>query len=392
MGVIRKGLLPLFVMIALATAGILAFALSVSTETAESFMSGDRIINMLFIVEDGGRPISTQLVFVYPANHRCAILDLPSDTGMIIKSLKRTDAISVLYDPADLRPYVSEIEIITDAKFPYWMVVDLEGLRRLTDLLDGLELFMPNELRIETEKGVIVVPGGVSRIDGGKFAAIARYKIEEESYVAEVERRQQIFKTLFKRIGQRAEYLVRDDVFSMFSSMVRTNLDANELRRLAKEFQSVDIDRIATQRVNGFYKTLDGKPLLFPVYEGDLIPSQVMQTLNALPRSGVFDIDDRVFQIEILNGMEIKGIAKKTADLFESFGYQVLSYGNADRFDYSNTIIYDRFGNSEAAKALGDLINCVNITNSENQALFAESSADFIIVLGKDFNGRICVR
>jgi hypothetical protein len=103
--------------------------------------------------------------------------------------------------------------------------------------------------------------------------------------------------------------------------------------------------------------------------------------------------------VEILNGTATIGLAGRTAELLRSFGYDVISIGNADRNDYWDTQIIDRSGFKEMAETFAGIIRCGNIRfesqisddpvsdagiNMQN----LEYKADFILIIGRDFNGR----
>ena len=105
--------------------------------------------------------------------------------------------------------------------------------------------------------------------------------------------------------------------------------------------------------------------------------------------------------MEILNGTTVTGLAGRTRDLLEDFGYHVVFVGNADRNDHERTLIIDQSGHRERAMIFGDLIRSRNIrfdvpyqadpeTGSGFQNNFMHRS-DFILILGRDFNGRYVI-
>ena len=144
------------------------------------------------------------------------------------------------------------------------------------------------------------------------------------------------------------------------------------------------------QTITGSSRNVDGKALLFPYYDGQLIKDVFKQTTTALV-SASGTVSSRVYVLEIQNGTNVQGLARNTAALLQSAGYDVLSMINADANDYEKTIIIDHIGNTDEAKSLADFIRCKNIITDEikeNEDLEADSLVDFTIVLGKDFDGR----
>jgi len=119
------------------------------------------------------------------------------------------------------------------------------------------------------------------------------------------------------------------------------------------------------------------------VYMGNC-KDMLKQTLNArAPRMS--HGEQQIYTVEILNGTTEKGLAARTADIFGSFGYDVVAVGNAKTLDYQKTVLIDRFGDKEALSSIACVIKCANF--SEAAEYTGSIKADYTIILGKDFNG-----
>ena len=68
------------------------------------------------------------------------------------------------------------------------------------------------------------------------------------------------------------------------------------------------------------------------------------------------------------------------ADYLRENGMDVLITGNAKRFDYKKTIIYDRTGNIDNAFRLGNLLG----TNEIYSEKIDDSIVDVTVILGRD--------
>lgn len=382
----------LVAIIAVLAAAALFLFLSLRSDAVEQAVKSDRILNLAIIIEREGKPVSTQLFLFYPANARAALLDVPAETGLIIKSLDRVDRIDALYDRKRPQAYVGEIANLLKTESPYWLIFDEAGLRDATDLLDGIEVFVPSPIDVEGPPRAML-PSGALLLDGDKTGQFAFYTDSDESDNDIIGRRQRLFQAIVRRWGEKASWLVRPEVFSAFKRTLRTNLSDDSLRRLLPELAKMDADRLVLQRVTGTYKIVDGKKLLFPHYDGELVRDIVKQTLNALANSGSASPADKIFTIEVLNGTPTKGLAKRAAEIFQSFGYDVVSVGNAERDDVDRTSIVDRYSNPEAVKNIADVIRCSNTSRAAApQSEDEQASVDFTVVLGSDFNGRYCAK
>jgi anionic cell wall polymer biosynthesis LytR-Cps2A-Psr (LCP) family protein len=387
-----KSSIFLLVIIGVVAGAAIFLFLSLRSDAVDQAMKSDRILNLAVVIEREGKPVSTQVFLFYPANARAALLDVPSETGLIIKSLNKVDRIDVLYDRRRPGPYVNEIAGLIQADLPYWIVLDESGLRDATDLLEGIEVFVPEAIDAAGPPKALL-PAGALLLDGDKACQYAFYADPDEGDADRAARRQRLFQALIRRIGEKAAWLAKPQVYPAFRRSLRTNLSDEALRRLMPELAKMDADRLVLQRVTGAIKTVDGKRLLFPHYDGELVRDIVKQTLNALANSGSASPADKIFTLEVLNGTPTKGLAKRAAEIFQSFGYDVVSVGNADQEDVDRTSVVDRFSNTEAAKTIAGVIRCENVSQSGAvQTEGTKAVADFTVLLGKDFNGRYCVR
>lgn len=383
-----KSSIFLILIILFITACVGFLLLRLRADSLDEALKNDRILNIAIVVEKAGKPAATEIFFYYPMNQRGALLDVPAETGLILKSLNRVDRIDALYDPGSPKAYLEEVSRLIGSPLPFYIILRESGLIELVDLLDGLPLFLPNPVDAQTPYGRILLPSGSVVLDGSKISAFSSWSDPESPELERVERRQRLLQALIKRIGDRQEYVLSKTVFPEISRRMRTNIEPDALYRLVERLGGLDVDRLVTQRITGNYRSVDGATLLFPHYDGSLVKDIVKQTLNALVNADSFAVADKVFTIEILNGTTIRGLAGKTAEIFQSFGYEVGSVDNAESQDLARTIIYDRYSNGEAARTIGNVIRCRNVVPGDGGR--PESFADFTIVLGRDFDGRFC--
>jgi len=362
-------------------------------------LTGDRVINTLFVIEDENKnpakPVSTYVLMYYPATKRAAVMDIPGSLGLILQRINRVDRIDTVYDPRRITPFKNEIEKLLGIEIAFSIVINLENLGRITDLMEGVELFIPSPVD-EFQDGHILFPSGLGFLDGDKAKIYASYELPEENGELVNSRRQRFFMGFIKRLGEQNRFLKNPQVSQILQSMLKTDINQRTRVRLFDEFAGIDTDRVSVQSVGGNPREVSGQILIFPHWDGSLIKEIVRQTLGSLVRPAE-SLADRVFTVEILNGTTTNGLAGRTAELFRGFGYDVISIGNADHSGYEKTLIIDRSGYEEVVKNFGGLIRCTNIDydspiHINPEIDMAEQNfefrSDFILIIGKDFNGR----
>lgn len=381
----------LILILAAVLVSTLALVRALRVEPIQKAVEDDRVLTLALILERDGKPLATEIMLYYPGNARGALLDIPAETGLIIKSLNRVDRIDALYDRQDPSRYLAEIGDLTGAKAEWYLVLDMDGLSDVVDILDGCTMFVPNRVELRDESGEVkYLPAGSVVLDGSKMALYAGYADPERPEAEAVNRRQTVFQALLRRIGERSEYALDKRVFPALSRPFKTNLKRESKERLFRELARLDMDRLVLQFLTGTYRPVEGMSLLFPHYDGELVRDIVKQTLNALLNAESIAVADKVFTVEILNGTPTRGLAQKTAEIFQSFGYEVISVGNAPESDVAQTRVLDRYGDLTAAGTLGAVIRCTEVEAEAADAV-SSSPADFVIILGSDFDGRYCV-
>ncbi|MDR2245977.1 MAG: LCP family protein [Treponema sp.] len=376
-------------------AGVFFTVMALRQDPIEEALSGDRVINTLFVFEAEGKPLASYVLMYYPGTKRAAIFDIPGEVGLIIRRINRVDRIDTVYDPLRITTFESEVEALLGIDISFSLVFDLPGLGKMTDLIEGVELFIPVAVSVYEPDNLILLPSGITRLDGDKALSFLTYRLPNEDGDVVSFRRQRFFLGFIKRLGEKNGILKNPAMLQTVQPLIKTGMNQHTRIRLFDELSNVDTDRMAVQTVGGNYREVSGQMLLFPYYEGNLIKEIVRQSLGALIRQVEGSLTERVFTVEVLNGTGVTGLAGRTAELLRGFGYDIISIGNADRSDYEATEIIDRSGSTEVARIFGEIIRCTNILSEAaapedvNMGLHPlEYRSDFTLIIGGDFNGR----
>lgn len=94
----------------------------------------------------------------------------------------------------------------------------------------------------------------------------------------------------------------------------------------------------------------------------------------------IFSTAGPEFQVEVLNGTGEKNLAGQTTRELRRMGVDVLIEGNADSFDYKESILIDRSGNRQLADKLARRIGCERVL----QQVQENPRVDITIILGED--------
>ena len=374
------------------TAGF--FYLHTKTDSiADAVEKGDQLTVAFLFTDDQGELLFTELFFFDPGTGKGAILDIPSETGVVISSQDRIDRISVLFNAKDPRPFLEQVSTLISQPVPYFMVISLSDVVDLVDLVEGIDIFNANPVEILEEK--VLLPSGSLIIDGDKAVIFITYQEEGAPMLEKTDRWEKFTHSLLTSWGSKNDFLLQPDVFSLFHRRLDSNLTNQGLQSFLLTLGDFDADRMVFQRVLGVERVVDDQTLLFRHKDGALLRETVKQTLRSLGNRDVVSDEELGASLEILNGTSTAGLATRTAQLFQSYGYDVAEVGNADSFDREYTVVIDRVGDGSRAQRVASVIRCSRIERepavefSEEGAL-VDQTIDVTIILGKDFDGRYC--
>ncbi len=362
--------------------------MQVRTDKVTSVLDEKKEVRVLFIVANGDKPDFTDAFLYNPVTRRAALFDVPGNVGSLIGSLNRVDRIDVLYKKGRAEAYKKKIESLLNVNIPFYWVMSPKDLQGLTDLMGGLEMFLPNAVNDVSNGNVTLLPAGNVILDGSKVGTYLAYGESATKNIDRFERERKIMQAFLKRMGQKASFLTSDRVLPFLTSRIGTNMDRRALRSFIHEISHMD-ERIISQRVLGDLKTVEGtagsEKLLFPYFEGQLLKDAVRQVQASLNSQDMSFADIGSLTLQVLNGTSTPGLAARTKELFQSYGFQNVIIGNAGQTDVPRTEVIDHKGNQAAAQRVADIIRAKDIVRQPPDV--QNTNIDVTIILGNDFDG-----
>jgi len=292
----------------------------------------------------------------------------------------------VLYRRANPAPLRQKIEDLLAAPLQGVIDISIEDTGRLVDLMGGVDVFIPNPVDITQADHRVLLPSGSVTLDGDKAQDFISYQdpLESDSYM--IGRRQKFLQALLKGLGENNAFLLQRGPFRMLRSLLRTDLPGRALSSFIAEMGRFDSERMVLQRVLGTTRSVDGRDLLFPHQEGDLLKQSVKLALAANASNEFTPPETLTITVEVLNGTKTPGLATRARDLFQSYDMEVMAPNNADNDQYLNTVVLDRKGNLDDAKKVADIIRCQKVYSKPDAQM--DQAVDVTVILGKDFDGR----
>lgn len=390
----EKGSVIVLLIAAVLIASTGIFYFSLRTDVVTDAVENETFLNMLFVLENEGQPLATYVLIYYPALRRGAMFDVPGNIGIILKTADRFGRIDSVYETSGIADYCREIENLTGiSEIPVTVSMNLAQFSKATDMLGGLPVFISYPIDVEEDGERFLLPSGVVDLDGDKISSYLRYEGDVDMDTSVRNRRETTFLSFLGLLNSKYDMVFNSVFFKMFAKNFTTNLSERNFKQLLMQISEIGSEKIITSEIDGSTREVDGQKMLFPFYEGQVI-KDVFQQTTALLSSEDKTVYDRTYALEIQNGTMTQNLAQRTADLLKNFGYDVVSVRNANEANYEKTMIIDHIGNSAVAQALGKIINCDEIQVDDIQSSSETKSylVDFVIILGKDFDGRRVIK
>jgi polyisoprenyl-teichoic acid--peptidoglycan teichoic acid transferase len=359
---------------------------SMKIDDYKEMVNDNKMISIVLIIEDEGKPIVTELFYYHPETRKGALLNLPEDTGTIIRSLNRVDRIDTVYQPRNSGEYLKQVAALTGIHPDFHLIINTTTFVRMIDYLEGVEIFLSNPVDNRSEDHLVLLPSGSVTLDGDKSLDYLRYEQEGESVSDRIRREHELVLGILRKLNQLYNPIFAENMMTYLLPDIETDMDQNSFGSFLSELSSLEVDRMVFQEVLGTRRMVDNQLLLFPHYDGKLLKETVKQMEDSLSNFDVLRDEKLIVSLEIQNGTTRNGLAGRTAEIFKSYGYQIASVKNADTSKYENTVILDKKGDPAAAQRVANLIKCTRIHTEVDRN--RDETVDIIVILGKDFDGR----
>lgn len=380
-----KSIMILIAIILITLITAFSLYLNVRVDKVTQILKDQGVLSAVITVEEDDQVILSQVLVINGETNKGALIDIPNNTGTIIESKKKFSSVASIYNEIGVNSYREKISDILALNIPFHITISRSGFMELIDLLDGLDLFISKSL--EDQSHNFSIPSGSVVLEGDKVDQYINLDIKNEHNNAYVARKQKIIQAFLTQIQKYSTQIISENNFpNIYSRIKKTNLDYSSANKFFTLLGDLEVERLVLQGILGEERLVSGERLIFPYNNENLIKIRIKRILINLGNPEVISDEKLNFNIQVLNGSGIQGLANRTQRYLKSFNYTISGYGNASSDNFETTTILVRKGNREGAERLGELINCQYIYSQIEEGI--DDTIDFTIILGKDFDGK----
>ena len=346
----------------------------------DQLLSGDSPFGVHLVLQDSENKniIQTAQMIVYPAEKHILFYFVNTDAAF---SEEEGGPIALM-SPGNANRFADYSEI----KNSYYVYFDTNSLVRWIDMIEGVPYFI--EEPIFYEKSDFQYPQGYNKFSGKQFVEFITSRLRAEQgkdYLTGVERvyrAESALLTLFWNRVKLNDRLPSSGMRSLAFSLFKTDMNPDEIGSLISYLvgkkginASVMEVPLELQEKGTYYKPLN--VLIVKDKRAKSIYRQFKEDLE----SGKFRSD--TFSVEILNGTEISGLARKMQQYVQDRGPLVLDTNNYSYKPQNDTIVINRSGNVFNAEKLSELLEL------DNQYVFFRRlnlEVDVTLILGNNLD------
>ncbi len=288
----------------------------------------------------------------------------------------------------------------------YYVCVDFEGFQTLVDQLGGVDIQVEQDIYDSAfpdgDGGVktIEISSGLQHLDGETALQYARSRHASSDF-DRATRQQRLI------LAMRDQFMANETIpglipklpslYRTFAGAVQTDLSLDDLVRLARIANGLDLDNVQTAVIDHTmttrYFTDQGWDVLLP------IPEKIEPVVDRLFRAPLAkeamamqyeleaspQVAEEDAAILVVNGSDKPGLAEAAADYLRAQGFRVAGTADLDRSDYSTSVVILY---QEKPATLAAVTSALRLTSQNIRTATGSTSpeaVDIKVILGSDF-------
>jgi len=258
--------------------------------------------------------------------------------------------------------------------------------------LEGINLELDKDITLTDDEGLkIELKQGENLLNGQAALTFLKYfsGTSSDVSVSDIKNQKLLFDSIMLKIAGAEEADLTKNL-TKINDYIDTDLNLEELSGFISTIPQL------TKEQNKVY-VLDGR--MEPLEEGNLVfVPDISRVFDIFKQQVLVEDETDEFEtgetlsLSVLNGVGVKGIAKKTSEIFKGLKYSdgtpkfdVTTVADADNYNYASTQIILRSEDESLMKAAEGIRAVMLVGNIAVQEGDSQNT-DIVIIIGKDFN------
>jgi LCP family protein required for cell wall assembly len=341
----------------------------------------------------GQRSDTIMVLHIDPTSGRAAILSIPRDYYVPIGTSGNKDKINASFSIGGPELLIETIKQSLGIEINHYVEVDFEGFAKIVDTIGGMSVYVDAPAR-DSMTGLDLPVAGCNKVDGYQALAFVRSRYYESyengrwvsgtnSDLDRITRQQDFVRRMMsKAISSGLSNpltLNRLINIGVDNLTVDQQMSSKDITTLARKFHAIDpasIDMMTLPTTDASIGGADVELL-------DTKNAQVaIDRLNGVSQDAP-SVSPGDVSVDVLNGNGGNLTASKAATALGQAGFNVVHMGDADTYNYAQTVV--RYAPGRQAKAT--LVRDSLVAGAIIQPDATLVTSDVTVILGADYNG-----
>lgn len=277
----------------------------------------------------------------------------------------------------------------------YYVLIDFDGFRKIIDALGGIDIDVPEAIddpEYPTEDYGIMhlqIPAGRQHMNGDLALKYARSRKTTSDFDRSKRQMQVILAVRDKALKLNA-LAQAPQLLAQLRDTIETDMPPDQMLALAPVVAQVRADNIKSRSVDLTMtyeiKLNTGADVLWPDREkiGALISDLFATPQDTNVVASINPLRAEAARIVVLNGTNKDGLAAMASRYLKTNGFNVVQIGNAEKRDYTKTVLVDLAGKPATLDWLSQHFGIDNDNIRRNPT--TERDSDIRIILGNDWS------
>ena len=367
--------------------GVLATLFGQSEETRKNMSE----IQFLILGESLNLTDTIMIGRYDPNSQKASLVSVQRDTFIGDNPKKATayDKINSVYQGKYPEKTLKEINELTGLNLKYYIVIDTKGLRDLVDAIDGVEFYVPMDMKYDdTSQDLhINLKEGLQKLNGDQAEQVLRFRHNNdgstypESYgtqdTGRMRTQRDFISALLKQTLKPSNILKIGEFLDIANKNIKTNIPLDTLKDYIPYAVEFSTDNLRTATLPGEPKEMNGVWL----YLTDEEEAQAMVAQYFFDCPTEDEVTNEMPTLQILNGTSDFSKLAEVVNKYKEKGYNVLKVGNTESKVKQTKITNRTKQDSETVTSVKNIIK----QNAKTETGKDTEDVDFTITIGQDY-------
>lgn len=260
------------------------------------------------------------IVHYDPKAKTANLVSIPRDTKVTVDG--KAEKINELNAVGGPKYLVSAIDKNFNLKVNYYLQLDYSGFRKIVDSLGGVNVNINNKMNYDDPYGKIHIhlnKGENQTLDGVKAENFVRWERNNNSQdnissdLVRIRNQHEFIAAVIDKLKSKKMIFKMPSILRTAAKNVTTNMSMSDIHSYAKALAAVKSQNLKVTTLSGANVYIDG--INYFVYS-----KSENKTIFSSGETSKVNIGSQAYKIEILNGTEKNGLAKKYKDILVNKG------------------------------------------------------------------------